>query len=170
MGMIGDGILTPAILDIDLCANYESLIVHWTDIDQPVFWWQLFIDVPRAGDIVFYFPQGHTEQLAYITYILISRAHDHNQRKCFKEMREMHGSGSHVDRLKKRTTTFRGIACLRQRCEPTKGKTKPKTIHWHLTTKKGQVYNMHHGKRDVDTVSTMGNMEDVSIASPACWR
>ncbi|KAM7278291.1 hypothetical protein ACFE04_005425 [Oxalis oulophora] len=48
--------------------------------------------------------------------------------------------------------------------EPTKGKTKPETILRQLTTKKGQVYSMHHGKRDVDTVSTMGIMEDVSIA------
>ncbi|KAM7273502.1 hypothetical protein ACFE04_028166 [Oxalis oulophora] len=45
--------------------------------------------------------------------------------------------------------------------EPTKGKTKPETILWQLTTKKGQVNSMHHGKRDVDTVSTMGIMEDV---------
>ncbi|GAV85893.1 Bac_surface_Ag domain-containing protein/Surf_Ag_VNR domain-containing protein [Cephalotus follicularis] len=47
--------------------------------------------------------------------------------------------------------------------EPTKGKTKPETILRQLTTKKGQVYSMLQGKRDVDTVSTMGIMEDVSI-------
>ncbi|XP_065866611.1 outer envelope protein 80, chloroplastic [Euphorbia lathyris] len=47
--------------------------------------------------------------------------------------------------------------------EPTKGKTKPETILRQLTTKKGQVYSMFQGKRDVDTVLTMGIMEDVSI-------
>ncbi|XWS73524.1 hypothetical protein CRYUN_Cryun02cG0136900 [Craigia yunnanensis] len=47
--------------------------------------------------------------------------------------------------------------------EPTKGKTKPETILRQLTTKKGQVYSMLQGKRDVDTVSTMGLMADVSI-------
>ncbi|XP_050223369.1 outer envelope protein 80, chloroplastic isoform X2 [Mercurialis annua] len=47
--------------------------------------------------------------------------------------------------------------------EPTKGKTKPETILRQLTTKKGQVYSMLQGKRDVDTVLTMGIMEDVSI-------
>ncbi|CAL1409592.1 unnamed protein product [Linum trigynum] len=47
--------------------------------------------------------------------------------------------------------------------EPTKGKTKPETILRQLTTKKGQVYSMIQGKRDVDTVLTMGIMEDVSI-------
>ncbi|EOY32606.1 Outer envelope protein of 80 kDa isoform 4 [Theobroma cacao] len=47
--------------------------------------------------------------------------------------------------------------------EPCKGKTKPETILRQLTTKKGQVYSMLQGKRDVDTVSTMGLMEDVSI-------
>ncbi|XP_022753573.1 outer envelope protein 80, chloroplastic-like isoform X2 [Durio zibethinus] len=47
--------------------------------------------------------------------------------------------------------------------EPTKGKTKPETILRQLTTKKGQVYSMLQGKRDVDTVSTMGLMTDVSI-------
>ncbi|KAE9462261.1 hypothetical protein C3L33_05837, partial [Rhododendron williamsianum] len=69
--------------------------------------------------------------------------------------------------------------------EPTVGKTKPETILRQLTTKKGQtevlqymyvagsiemevyiaprVYSMLQGKRDVDTVLTMGIMEDVSI-------
>ncbi|XP_062171655.1 outer envelope protein 80, chloroplastic-like isoform X2 [Alnus glutinosa] len=47
--------------------------------------------------------------------------------------------------------------------EPTTGKTKPETILRQLTTKKGQVYSMLQGKRDVDTVLTMGIMEDVSI-------
>ncbi|GLU24137.1 hypothetical protein SLE2022_400940 [Rubroshorea leprosula] len=47
--------------------------------------------------------------------------------------------------------------------EPTNGKTKPETILRQLTTKKGQVYSMIQGKRDVDTVLTMGIMEDVSI-------
>ncbi|XVE78865.1 hypothetical protein DITRI_Ditri14bG0012400 [Diplodiscus trichospermus] len=47
--------------------------------------------------------------------------------------------------------------------EPTRGKTKPETILRQLTTKKGQVYNMHQGKRDVDAVSTMGLMADIGI-------
>ncbi|KAI4386261.1 hypothetical protein MLD38_004207 [Melastoma candidum] len=47
--------------------------------------------------------------------------------------------------------------------EPTVGKTKPETILRQLTTKKGQVYSMLQGKRDVETVLTMGIMEDVSI-------
>ncbi|XP_047317886.1 outer envelope protein 80, chloroplastic [Impatiens glandulifera] len=47
--------------------------------------------------------------------------------------------------------------------EPTIGKTRPETILRQLTTKKGQVYSMLQGKRDVDTVLTMGIMEDVSI-------
>ncbi|XP_028067949.1 outer envelope protein 80, chloroplastic [Camellia sinensis] len=51
----------------------------------------------------------------------------------------------------------------RGRREPTVGKTKPETILRQLTTKKGQVYSMLQGKRDVDTVLTMGIMEDVSI-------
>ncbi|GAA0176415.1 hypothetical protein LIER_29413 [Lithospermum erythrorhizon] len=52
--------------------------------------------------------------------------------------------------------------------EPTVGKTKPETILRQLTTKKGQVYSMLQGKRDVDTVLTMGIMDDVSfIPQPA---
>ncbi|XP_059624987.1 outer envelope protein 80, chloroplastic [Cornus florida] len=47
--------------------------------------------------------------------------------------------------------------------EPTVGKTRPETILRQLTTKKGQVYSMLQGKRDVETVLTMGIMEDVSI-------
>ncbi|KAI4351321.1 hypothetical protein L6164_005696 [Bauhinia variegata] len=47
--------------------------------------------------------------------------------------------------------------------EPTIGKTKPETILRQITTKKGQVYSRHQGKRDVDTVLTMGIMEDASI-------
>ncbi|CAN8300689.1 unnamed protein product [Cochlearia groenlandica] len=47
--------------------------------------------------------------------------------------------------------------------EPAKGKTRPETILRQLTTKKGQVYSMLQGKRDVDTVLAMGIMEDVSI-------
>ncbi|XP_071914877.1 outer envelope protein 80, chloroplastic-like isoform X3 [Coffea arabica] len=47
--------------------------------------------------------------------------------------------------------------------EPTVGKTRPETILRQLTTKKGQVYSMLQGKRDVDTLLTMGIMEDVSI-------
>ncbi|CAI9106538.1 OLC1v1005720C1 [Oldenlandia corymbosa var. corymbosa] len=47
--------------------------------------------------------------------------------------------------------------------EPTVGKTKPETILRQLNTKKGQVYSMLQGKRDVDTLLTMGIMEDVSI-------
>ncbi|KAF4385077.1 hypothetical protein G4B88_029119 [Cannabis sativa] len=47
--------------------------------------------------------------------------------------------------------------------EPTTGKTKPETILSQLTTKKGQVYSMLQGKRDEETVSTMGIVEDVRI-------
>lgn len=47
--------------------------------------------------------------------------------------------------------------------EPTVGKTKPETILRQLTTKEGQVYSLFQGKRDVETVLTMGIMEDVSI-------
>ncbi|EPS74019.1 hypothetical protein M569_00719 [Genlisea aurea] len=47
--------------------------------------------------------------------------------------------------------------------EPTAGKTRPETIIRQLTTKKGQVYSMIQGKRDVDTVLAMGIMDDVSI-------
>ncbi|KAL3518894.1 hypothetical protein ACH5RR_021483, partial [Cinchona calisaya] len=47
--------------------------------------------------------------------------------------------------------------------EPTVGKTRPETILRQLTTKKGQVYSMLQGKRDVDTLLTMGIMDDVSI-------
>ncbi|KAL3850110.1 hypothetical protein ACJIZ3_011992 [Penstemon smallii] len=47
--------------------------------------------------------------------------------------------------------------------EPTAGKTRPETILRQLTTKKGQVYSMIQGKRDVDTVLAMGVMDDVSI-------
>ncbi|XVF69667.1 hypothetical protein PTKIN_Ptkin11bG0100100 [Pterospermum kingtungense] len=47
--------------------------------------------------------------------------------------------------------------------KPTKGKTKPETILRQLTTKKGQVYSMLQGKGDVDAISTMGLMADVSI-------
>ncbi|KAL5152339.1 Outer envelope protein 80, chloroplastic [Glycine soja] len=47
--------------------------------------------------------------------------------------------------------------------ETTMGKTKPETILRQITTKKGQVYSMLEGKRDVETVLTMGIMEDVSI-------
>ncbi|KAL4311719.1 hypothetical protein GQ457_01G048830 [Hibiscus cannabinus] len=50
----------------------------------------------------------------------------------------------------------------RKTVEPTKGKTKPDTILRQLTTKKGQVYSMLQGKRDVDTVSAMG-LGNVSI-------
>ncbi|KAM0932349.1 putative bacterial surface antigen (D15), POTRA domain, surface antigen D15 [Dioscorea sansibarensis] len=47
--------------------------------------------------------------------------------------------------------------------EPTTGKTRPETILRQLTTKKGQVYSMLQGKRDVETTLTMGIMEDVTI-------
>ncbi|XP_058081687.1 outer envelope protein 80, chloroplastic isoform X2 [Magnolia sinica] len=47
--------------------------------------------------------------------------------------------------------------------EPTTGKTRPETILRQLTTKKGQVYSLLQGRRDVETVLTMGIMEDVSI-------
>lgn len=52
--------------------------------------------------------------------------------------------------------------------EPTVGKTRPETILRQLTTKKGQVYSMIQGKRDVETVLAMGVMDDVSmIPQPA---
>lgn len=47
--------------------------------------------------------------------------------------------------------------------EPTVGKTRPETLLRQLTTKKGQVYSLQQGRRDVETVLTMGIMEDVSI-------
>ncbi|KAH6830711.1 outer envelope protein of 80 kDa [Perilla frutescens var. hirtella] len=47
--------------------------------------------------------------------------------------------------------------------EPTVGKTRSDTILRQLTTKKGQVYSMIQGKRDVDTLLAMGVMDDVSI-------
>lgn len=47
--------------------------------------------------------------------------------------------------------------------EPTTGKTRPETILRQLTTKKGQVYSLLQGKRDVETILTMGIMEDVTI-------
>ncbi|XP_077214601.1 outer envelope protein of 80 kDa [Tasmannia lanceolata] len=47
--------------------------------------------------------------------------------------------------------------------EPTSGKTRTETILRQLTTKKGQVYSLLQGKRDVETVLTMGIMEDVGI-------
>ncbi|KAK8916055.1 hypothetical protein KSP39_PZI023064 [Platanthera zijinensis] len=47
--------------------------------------------------------------------------------------------------------------------EPTEGKTKPNTILRQLTTKKGQVYSFLQGRRDVETILTMGIMEDVTI-------
>ncbi|VAI56557.1 unnamed protein product [Triticum turgidum subsp. durum] len=47
--------------------------------------------------------------------------------------------------------------------EPTIGKTKPETILQQLTTKKGQAYNRAQVKRDVETILTMGIMEDVTI-------
>lgn len=47
--------------------------------------------------------------------------------------------------------------------EPTTGKTRPETILRQLATKKGQVYNRLQGKRDVETILTMGIFEDVTI-------
>ncbi|CAN6246794.1 unnamed protein product [Urochloa humidicola] len=47
--------------------------------------------------------------------------------------------------------------------EPTVGKTQPETILRQLTTKKGQAYNRAQVKRDVETILTMGIMEDVTI-------
>ncbi|GJM90510.1 hypothetical protein PR202_ga06797 [Eleusine coracana subsp. coracana] len=47
--------------------------------------------------------------------------------------------------------------------EPTIGKTQPETILRQLTTKKGQAYNRAQVKRDVETILTMGIMEDVTI-------
>eukprot|EP00252_Welwitschia_mirabilis_P000106 TRINITY_DN10075_c0_g1_i1.p1 TRINITY_DN10075_c0_g1~~TRINITY_DN10075_c0_g1_i1.p1 ORF type:complete len:731 (-),score=127.87 TRINITY_DN10075_c0_g1_i1:281-2473(-) len=47
--------------------------------------------------------------------------------------------------------------------EPTVGKTRPETLLRQLTTKQGQVYSLQQARRDVDTLLTMGIMEDVSI-------
>ncbi|AQK69636.1 Outer envelope protein 80 chloroplastic [Zea mays] len=47
--------------------------------------------------------------------------------------------------------------------EPTVGKTQTETILRQLTTKKGQAYNRAQVKRDVETILTMGIMEDVTI-------
>ncbi|KAG0589524.1 hypothetical protein KC19_1G026600 [Ceratodon purpureus] len=47
--------------------------------------------------------------------------------------------------------------------EPTVGKTRPETLLRQLTTKKGQVYSLQQGRRDVETVFTMGIMEDVNL-------
>ncbi|CAI5529018.1 unnamed protein product [Closterium sp. Naga37s-1] len=47
--------------------------------------------------------------------------------------------------------------------EPTTGKTRPETILRQLMTKKGQVYSLQQGRRDVETVFTMGIMEDVNL-------
>ncbi|CAM6087732.1 unnamed protein product [Calypogeia fissa] len=47
--------------------------------------------------------------------------------------------------------------------EPTTGKTQPETLLRQLTTKKGQVYSLQQGRRDVETVFTMGIMEDVNL-------
>lgn len=51
--------------------------------------------------------------------------------------------------------------------EPTIGKTRPETLLRQLTTKKGQVYSLQQGRRDVETVLTMGIMEDVNIVPQA---
>ncbi|KAI5056444.1 hypothetical protein GOP47_0028262 [Adiantum capillus-veneris] len=51
--------------------------------------------------------------------------------------------------------------------EPTTGKTRPETLLRQLTTKKGQVYSLQQGRRDVETVLTMGIMEDVNIVPQA---
>eukprot|EP00850_Spirogloea_muscicola_P010969 SM000066S20444 [mRNA] locus=s66:292568:297919:- [translate_table: standard] len=47
--------------------------------------------------------------------------------------------------------------------EPTTGKTKPETLLRQLMSKKGQIYSLQQGKRDAETVFTMGIMEDVNI-------
>ncbi|CAM6046827.1 unnamed protein product [Sphagnum compactum] len=47
--------------------------------------------------------------------------------------------------------------------EPTVGKTHPETLLRQLTTKIGQVYSLQQGRRDVETVFTMGIMEDVNL-------
>ncbi|EFJ33009.1 hypothetical protein SELMODRAFT_84522 [Selaginella moellendorffii] len=51
--------------------------------------------------------------------------------------------------------------------EPTVGKTRPETLLRQLTTKKGQVYSLQQGRRDAETVFTMGIMEDVNIVPQA---
>ncbi|XP_074291123.1 outer envelope protein 80, chloroplastic-like isoform X1 [Silene latifolia] len=43
------------------------------------------------------------------------------------------------------------------------GKTKPETILRELSTKKGQIYSINQGKRDVETVLAMGIMDDIGI-------
>ncbi|GBG89700.1 hypothetical protein CBR_g49553 [Chara braunii] len=47
--------------------------------------------------------------------------------------------------------------------EPTQGKTRPETLLRQLMTKPGQVYSLQQGRRDVETVFTMGIMEDVNL-------
>lgn len=47
--------------------------------------------------------------------------------------------------------------------EPTLGKTRPETLLRQLTTRRGQVYSVQQGKRDVETVLTMGIMEDANM-------
>jgi outer membrane protein insertion porin family len=55
--------------------------------------------------------------------------------------------------------------------EPTVGKTHPETLLRQLTTKIGQVYSLQQGRRDVETVFTMGIMEDVNLVpQPAGGR
>ncbi|KAH9324576.1 hypothetical protein KI387_004754, partial [Taxus chinensis] len=49
--------------------------------------------------------------------------------------------------------------------EATVGNTRPETLLRQLTTKRGQVYSVQQGKRDVETVLTMGIMEDANIVS-----
>ncbi|KAH9301790.1 hypothetical protein KI387_013373, partial [Taxus chinensis] len=49
--------------------------------------------------------------------------------------------------------------------EATVGKTRPETLLRQLTTKKGQVYSMQQGKRDVETLLSMGIVEDADIVS-----
>ena len=43
------------------------------------------------------------------------------------------------------------------------GKTRPDIVLRHLTTRPGQIYNLHQAKADIEAVYSMGLFEDVSI-------
>ena len=45
-----------------------------------------------------------------------------------------------------------------------KPRTRPQVVLRHLTTKKGQVYNLHQAQRDIASIYAMGIFDDVSIA------
>ncbi|KAM7262570.1 hypothetical protein ACFE04_000253 [Oxalis oulophora] len=85
---------------------------HWFDgegvvrvtvlSDQTLF---ILNQFPRAGDIIFYFPQVlHANERANDSELGVVVA-------CFKEMREMHGSSSQVVRLKREQQHSEFIMC-----------------------------------------------------------